>query len=172
MSKFNWEISSKQKHCHYCWLPFEIKWDNHKDKGRRPTRDHFIPCSKGGGNLKENIYIVCQYCNWLKGDFLPEEFIYWLSFKIRHEEFPEVYGVAYNKDLLKTIRKNVKAIYGNKPISITTPQYPTIKQINKAAKKLGADAHLSVNTNTIPPKPKEDWLTRYQNAPQQNFHSE
>lgn len=96
--------------CRYCELPFSCgKFDI--VGGRIPTRDHFIPVSKGGKNYSENIFIVCSYCNTLKGNFLPEEFLYWLRCKIEWKEYPSVQGFTYNKQLLETVKKNVRFIY-------------------------------------------------------------
>lgn len=173
--KIDYILSNNQSYyCNYCNLPFDAT-DSPLNKGLRiPTRDHFIPYSKGGRNAQDNIYIVCQYCNLLKGDFLPEEFIYWLGCKIKHKQFPDVHGKTYNERLLEVIKENVKAIYDGKQNVIITQQYPTIKQINKAVKKLGADAHLSVNNNTykIKLETKEELVERLLAEPQLNFHEE
>lgn len=37
--------------------------------------DHRIPLSRGGTHIKENIDIVCSFCNRAKHNMLPEEFI-------------------------------------------------------------------------------------------------
>jgi 5-methylcytosine-specific restriction endonuclease McrA len=34
----------------------------------KPTRDHIIPISKGGNNIKENVILACQSCNSKKGN--------------------------------------------------------------------------------------------------------
>lgn len=41
--------------CAYCGKEFNL-FD-------RPTRDHIIPISRGGDNIKENIVPACQSCN-------------------------------------------------------------------------------------------------------------
>ena len=37
-----------------------------------PTRDHIVPISKGGDNVKENIVPACKSCNCKKGNKLIE----------------------------------------------------------------------------------------------------
>jgi 5-methylcytosine-specific restriction endonuclease McrA len=39
------------------------------------TLDHFIPKSRGGSSLLDNIVLACDRCNGAKGDKLPLEFI-------------------------------------------------------------------------------------------------
>ena len=41
--------------CAYCGCEFEVE--------NMPTKDHVIPISKGGHNVKENIVPTCQSCN-------------------------------------------------------------------------------------------------------------
>jgi len=51
--------------CAYC--------DKEFDLFNLPTRDHIIPISKGGDNIKENIIPACRSCNAKKGNkILPE----------------------------------------------------------------------------------------------------
>jgi len=47
-------------HCAYCGSPF--------DKINRPTRDHVVPVSLGGGFTRENIVPACKSCNSAKHD--------------------------------------------------------------------------------------------------------
>jgi hypothetical protein len=134
MSKVKGNIPTTYTHCHYCELPFtadQYCWTS--NDGRRRTRDHFIPRSKGGENSASNIYIVCQYCNTLKGNYLPFEFIYWLRCKIEWKEYPGVSGITYNYGLLYTVKKNVSVIFNspNKPYDITI-----VKEKNHAKEKI------------------------------------
>jgi 5-methylcytosine-specific restriction endonuclease McrA len=46
--------------CFYCDAEFEIE--------NMPTRDHIIPISKGGNNIKENVIPACKSCNSSKQD--------------------------------------------------------------------------------------------------------
>lgn len=52
--------------CHWCGEPMQ-----NRDPHLRPTRDHVIPRSRGGGG-RENIVFACFDCNQLKGDMPPE----------------------------------------------------------------------------------------------------
>ena len=48
--------------CAYCGCDF--------DENNMPTKDHIIPISKGGDNVKENIVPACRSCNCKKGNKL------------------------------------------------------------------------------------------------------
>lgn len=41
--------------------------------GLRKTRDHYVPLSKGGKHVPENLKPACYRCNHLKGDMMPEQ---------------------------------------------------------------------------------------------------
>lgn len=68
------------------------------------TFDHFIPLSKGGKNISNNKLISCVYCNRMKADYLPNEWLYVLGFEIRN----------YGKKHLIPIYKNLKNIIDKK----------------------------------------------------------
>ena len=48
--------------CAYCDVEFEVE--------NMPHKDHVIPISKGGDNVKENVVPTCQSCNSKKGNKL------------------------------------------------------------------------------------------------------
>lgn len=98
-------LSGKYTHCLFC--------ENEFSDDRPPTKDHFIPMSKGGSKGSANIYVVCKPCNHMKGNFMPYEFRYWLRLKITWKESVISQGVAYSFEELTTIKKNVAAIYNN-----------------------------------------------------------
>lgn len=110
MSKAAGQIPLSFTHCAYCGFPFVADQLSFSTEKRR-TRDHFIPRSKGGKNLVDNIYIVCQHCNFLKGDFLPNEFIYWLGRKIAWKEYPGINGFTFNQKLLQVVKDNFTKLY-------------------------------------------------------------
>lgn len=39
--------------------------------GHRPTVDHIIPLSKGGSDTPDNWQLMCESCNFDKGNKLP-----------------------------------------------------------------------------------------------------
>jgi len=51
--------------CAYCGKEFDL-FD-------RPTRDHIIPISKGGDNIKENVVPACRSCNSKKHNKIIKE---------------------------------------------------------------------------------------------------
>lgn len=132
------QIPASYTHCAYCEQEFISK--------RIRTRDHFVPISKNGSYLETNVQIVCQYCNNLKGNFLPEEFIYWLRCRIEWKEYPGVHGITYNEALLFVVKKNVKKIYEEKTYPRKIKERRPAR--TKYLKSLADDCRLSVNTNT------------------------
>jgi hypothetical protein len=134
MSKIAGKIPLSYTHCAYCELPFTSDQES-RDGGRRRTRDHFIPRSRLGKNTSTNIHIVCQYCNTLKANLLPFEFIYFLRCKINWKEYPSVNGVTYNESLLRLVRKNVDAIYNQPPKPIAQVVVPVSANPKKRKKR-------------------------------------
>lgn len=62
-TRTDWKILvARSKCCHWCKASFS--------KGRRPTHDHVIPLSRGGGNTLENSVCACSSCNTRKGNRL------------------------------------------------------------------------------------------------------
>lgn len=56
--------------CRYCKQPFEST-----DIDLRKTKDHIIPLSKGGLDVKENRVPCCHNCNQWKDDKTPDEWL-------------------------------------------------------------------------------------------------
>jgi hypothetical protein len=51
--------AAARKPCPYCGFPMLL----HDHPAWRPSRDHIVPTSRGGGNVRENIVVVCYGCN-------------------------------------------------------------------------------------------------------------
>ena len=51
--------------CAYCGISF--------DENNPPTRDHIIPISRGGDNVKENVVPACRSCNARKNKIVIGE---------------------------------------------------------------------------------------------------
>lgn len=73
------KIFVKQKNrCYYCWNLLI---------GKDFQIDHYIPISKGGLNLVENIKISCKFCNMAKLNHDPTEFTQWLTSVVKNLSF-------------------------------------------------------------------------------------
>ena len=63
-------------HCTYCGRPLDPDPDAADDLDAKPTIDHLVPRSKGGGNRLRNQVLACHLCNTVKGNTdLPD----WLA---------------------------------------------------------------------------------------------
>lgn len=57
-----------------CWIcGRDLTVNPHGNRGNRPTFDHIIPRSRGGGNELENLRLACLKCNGKRGDTPAEE---------------------------------------------------------------------------------------------------
>lgn len=58
-TRADWQsLIASAKRCHWCKKPFS--------RTNRPTHDHVVPISKGGGNTRENAVAACLRCNLRK----------------------------------------------------------------------------------------------------------
>ena len=65
--KLNYQaIYEMTPYCFYCNRPLKLK---------EVHFDHFIPLSKGGLHIKQNIKVSCAHCNISKHNKMPEDFI-------------------------------------------------------------------------------------------------
>jgi hypothetical protein len=67
--------------------------------GLMRTRDHVIPLSRGGVDLKRNIVPACYRCNSLKGDMMPDA---WQQFMADN---PCWWASQINKPIVSAISK-------------------------------------------------------------------
>lgn len=94
-------MCKKRKTCYYC----NRKFGNPVYGGHmplKPTVDHIIPKSKYGVWGNGNTIMACHYCNSLKGDMLPEEFIGYLSEMKPNQRFSE--------HIIRTMIQNIDAL--------------------------------------------------------------
>lgn len=62
--QWNQILKEQNNYCNMCRNSF---------KNIKPTRDHIIPVSKGGGLTKKNVQALCQSCNSSKGNKIGQE---------------------------------------------------------------------------------------------------
>jgi 5-methylcytosine-specific restriction endonuclease McrA len=60
--------------CAYCGLKLKLDPDA-REKHLTPTRDHFIPLSKGGGKGVQNAVLACRPCNEEKDNDDPRVYV-------------------------------------------------------------------------------------------------
>lgn len=66
--------------CYYCRGPFD------ENMGRRRTRDHKMPTSRGGSKSDPaNIVAACARCNQEKGNMNEEEYRQWIALGRPHK---------------------------------------------------------------------------------------
>lgn len=58
--------------CGICGESVDMSLEGHFSDDWAPTRDHIIPVSRGGSDLKNNVQLAHRKCNWLKGDKMPD----------------------------------------------------------------------------------------------------
>lgn len=65
--------------CAYCGTALKLKPEP-REKHLAPTRDHFIPLSKGGSKGLSNSVLACRACNGTKNDIDPRDIVgVWLK---------------------------------------------------------------------------------------------
>lgn len=52
------------------WCGMELSPSQTGKKCLRPTKDHLLPSSRGGGNSIWNLVLSCRKCNWKKSNDL------------------------------------------------------------------------------------------------------
>ena len=75
-------MSEQNGLCPYCGeqLLFLKKGDrNFGNSYLKPTVDHIIPLDRGGANCEQNMVLVHARCNYIKGNFTPEECLRFLK---------------------------------------------------------------------------------------------
>jgi len=86
--------------CRYCKRNFDVS-------PTVPTKDHIIPLSKGGFNVKENRVACCAECNtWKDNKTLPDwlkEVMGWLNSNKTHPIF--------DKKELTLMVQNIRSVY-------------------------------------------------------------
>lgn len=93
-------IETIKKVCRYCRRNF---LENFIDK----TKDHIIPVSKGGLNIKENKVPCCYDCNQWKKDKMPEDWLKELQAIIKKEKRIKL---PYDKNMVGLMIGNLKSV--------------------------------------------------------------
>jgi len=66
-------IDRQKGRCFYCNRLFT--YNGHSRGDTNPTRDHKIPRSRGGSEVRDNIVAACERCNNRKADMTIYEFV-------------------------------------------------------------------------------------------------
>ncbi len=69
-------MRGRYKACFWCGKPLPRK--------SHSTLDHFIPLDKGGTNTADNFRLACSYCNSVKGNLWPVEWLARLESVVDH----------------------------------------------------------------------------------------
>jgi len=113
----------KNKKCCYCSRCFG---DYHDNVILKPTKEHLLPTSKGGGNEKQNILLACQLCNSMKSNMTLLEFKDFL-FKnlhpIRINGALKFRGMTIDYDLCVTMHRNTTSIIHRTESYNSNPHY-------------------------------------------------
>lgn len=88
--------------CSYCKREMVRQPSCVEEIGLRKTRDHYIPLSRGGLNVRENIRPACYLCNTLKSDMMPDA---WAQFMCDNPKWWETDPKTYKWVLATPIVK-------------------------------------------------------------------
>lgn len=134
------------------------------------TKDHIVPLSRGGKMRGLNVVHCCHYCNKLKDDMMPAEFMEFLESLMNNTK-----GTKLPKDQLMTMIHQTRCL--DVLVSIRPDQY-----IKLACTKLNDQFYkipkpiLKIE-NEFPSGEikkesflKPDWVAEYNAMPEPNFH--
>lgn len=92
-----------EKHWKKCWY---CKGDYEFDKRLDRTKDHVVPLSKGGRDVKENRVSCCYDCNQWKSDKMPNIWLKEINSRIKTNNPP----AGYDLNKLKIIAASLKEV--------------------------------------------------------------
>lgn len=101
--KHNWAKQEiMEKHWMTCWY---CKGNYEVDKRLDKTKDHVVPLSKGGLDVKENRVSCCYDCNQWKADKMPDAWLKEINGRIRNNRIPEKYDISKLHVMVNSIKK-------------------------------------------------------------------
>ena len=102
---------SGKKFCRYCREQF--------DDFVLRTKDHVVPLSRGGLNVKENMVYACKDCNGWKADYSLEQWLKDVKRVLKKNKIKEPYNVAKLGYMISAIQRQIQIVKTNeKKVSI------------------------------------------------------
>lgn len=182
---------SKEK-CFYCERPFNVAHYG-TNKPCAQTRDHIIPVSFGGNNKLINMVYACAECNHLKASLTLDDFVLLVQSCIdrgkTYKTIPETrlhLIIKKATELKEYVEKKGDLLFvaeKDNPFVDILPKFPTlptIREINKKAKKIDnniskrGDEIIYLSHQTIEQfelRKKHGWIVaELLTEPEPNFH--
>ena len=137
--------------CFYCEIEFKEE-EFGTNKRFAQTKDHIIPISRGGGNVKSNMVYCCSPCNHLKSSLTLPEFIFAAFNKMVLNNTYKGIGIELYPIIIENATLLIEYVkeQGNSLYRYNNVVSTWVRPKQMGEKNHGGNAGLSVNTNTIP----------------------